>query len=145
MADKEDQKRKLNAILRSVSTATERDAKASDYGDPEYNYIHSPSNINIATALQYGQLSPEVEAEMRKRGDWTNKTDQFIKDNNIVRGPADRNNYEFVHQAHRSPGALVPTWDTSHDINEEEYLQALSKGLGTNIIAQPPQGAFPTA
>jgi hypothetical protein len=48
---------------------------------PDYNFIHSPSPLNVASALQTDRhaISPGTEDYMRREGMWTDKTDALLR------------------------------------------------------------------
>lgn len=59
-----------------------------DYVDPQgwepsdYNFIKSPTPINIKAAIDNGSLTPQTEKYMRDLGLWTEKTDAALKELN---------------------------------------------------------------
>lgn len=55
---------------------------------PDYNFIHSSSPLNVATALEADRaaITPRTEAYMRREGMWSGNTDALLRERGLLRG-----------------------------------------------------------
>lgn len=86
--------------------------------EPDYNYIHSPSPLNVSYALEQknGSISPQTEAYMRREGMWGQNTDSLLRERHRDRPDVITSDMaaktDVVTEGH-DPRAAV--WDQAHD------------------------------